>query len=139
MKKIKAEHILISLTLIFAALMLGYYLGGERVSGDFVIITQKDASESDVLTGGDGVSALDAVDEPEEPETNVVNEDRININTAGVAELTELPGIGEVIAGRIIEYRDEHGDFKNPSDIMNVNGIGSGVYSKIEGLITTGN
>ncbi len=48
----------------------------------------------------------------------------INLNRAGVAELTTLPGIGEVRARAIIAYREESGPFKSPEDLIAVPGIG---------------
>ena len=49
---------------------------------------------------------------------------KININSASVEELTELKGIGPAYAQRIIEYREKHGSFEKPEDIMKVQGIG---------------
>ncbi|MBC8192050.1 MAG: ComEA family DNA-binding protein [Candidatus Marinimicrobia bacterium] len=61
----------------------------------------------------------------------------INLNTAGVSELSKLPGIGPAIAERIKDYRDRNGPFKNKSDIVLVKGIGNKIYTRIEGLVTT--
>jgi competence protein ComEA len=60
----------------------------------------------------------------------------ININTAGKAELENLPGIGEATAERIIIYREEKGDFKKPEDLMKVKGIGKKKFDKLRNLIT---
>ena len=62
--------------------------------------------------------------------------DIVNINTATAEELCALPGIGEVLAGKIITYRNEHGQFKNIDEIMNVSGIGTGKFEKIKNCIT---
>lgn len=60
----------------------------------------------------------------------------ININTASLEELMQLPGIGEATAKLIIEYRSTN-KFNSIEDIMNVSGIGEGKYNKIKDLITT--
>ena len=60
----------------------------------------------------------------------------ININQATQSELESLPGIGPVIAQRIIAYRDENGVFTTPEAIQNVSGIGPATYDKIRDLIT---
>lgn len=60
----------------------------------------------------------------------------ININTADVEQLSQLPGIGPVIAQAIIDYRDFHGPFTDPAEIQNVSGIGPSTYDSIEELIT---
>lgn len=62
---------------------------------------------------------------------------KININTATQSELEALPGIGASTALKIINYRNEHGKFKNPEDIMNVSGIGENKYSNIKDYIKT--
>lgn len=62
--------------------------------------------------------------------------DKININTAGKEELMTLPGIGESKAGDIIAYREEHGPFSKTEDIMKIQGIKEGIYSKIKDSIT---
>lgn len=61
--------------------------------------------------------------------------DKININTAVAPELETLPGIGPVLAGRIVEYREEVGRFSDTREIMEVSGIGEGKYGDIEELI----
>jgi competence protein ComEA len=60
----------------------------------------------------------------------------VNINTASAEELQTLPGIGETIAGYIIEYREEHGGFKSIEEITNVSRIGTVTFNKIKDRIT---
>lgn len=61
---------------------------------------------------------------------------KVNINTAGIDELTTLTGIGESRAKTIIAYRQANGNFKAIEDIMLVNGIKESVYNKIKEHIT---
>jgi competence protein ComEA len=68
--------------------------------------------------------------------TNATTSSKININTATVAELTNLPGVGEKKAMAIVEYRNTNGKFKSTSDITNVSGIGTATYEKFKDLIT---
>ncbi len=60
----------------------------------------------------------------------------ININTAGAEELDSLPGIGEVLSQRILQYREEYGSFYTIEDLKNVQGIGNSVFDKLKDLIT---
>lgn len=59
---------------------------------------------------------------------------KININTCTKEELLSLPGIGDVIAGRIVEYREQN-SFKAIEDIKNVSGIGDSKFESIKELI----
>jgi len=63
---------------------------------------------------------------------------RININLASQSELTDLPGIGNVLASRIVDHRRQHGDFKRIEDIRNVSGIGEKRFEAIQDKITIG-
>ena len=60
----------------------------------------------------------------------------ININTADLHQLCQLPQIGETIAKRIIAYREEYGSFYDVRQITNVEGIGEATFEKICDLIT---
>lgn len=62
----------------------------------------------------------------------------INVNTATLEELDTLPGIGPVIAQRIIDYRTEHGPFTSTSQLTLVSGIGVDRLNKILDYITVG-
>ena len=63
----------------------------------------------------------------------------VNINTATIEELDALPGIGPVIAQRIVDYRTQYGPFSAKEQIKNVSGIGDKKYSDIESLIEVRN
>ncbi|HHT97574.1 MAG TPA: hypothetical protein GXZ90_06740, partial [Clostridiales bacterium] len=60
---------------------------------------------------------------------------KININTANISELIEIPGIGEAKAKSIIEYRQANGKFKMIEDIMKIPGIKQGVFDKMSPYI----
>lgn len=68
----------------------------------------------------------------------VQQDNRININTADEAQLTTLTGIGATRAQAIIAYREENGPFAAIEDIMNVQGIKEGTFSKIKDEIVVG-
>lgn len=74
------------------------------------------------------------IEEPSESGSSSNSTDKININTCTKEELMSLPGIGDVLADRIIEYRKKS-KFKNVEDIMNVSGIGEKRFEEIKDLI----
>ena len=61
---------------------------------------------------------------------------KININTAGAAELELLPGVGPALAGRIVEYREKKGAFKRVEDLDRVKGIGPKILERIREKVT---
>ena len=61
---------------------------------------------------------------------------KTNINTATKRKLIKLEGIDEVLASRIIQYREENGEFKSIEEIMNIYGIGKGKFNAIKDKIS---
>ncbi len=103
-----------------------------------------DASDSSLnqaekLNDGQLIRVLTRDEEASENEGNNPSGDkadpRVNINTADEAELTTITGIGSSRAQAIIAWREEHGSFKTIEDIMNVNGIKEGLFSRIRDSI----
>ena len=60
---------------------------------------------------------------------------RININAATAPELEKLPGVGKVIAERIIEHRTQYGAFRRAEHLMMVRGISDQKFRGLRGLI----
>ena len=72
------------------------------------------------------------------PQEDLAPEYPININTADLSQLTLLPGIGEVTAQRILDYRRANGRFSKIEELLNIEGIGPSRFTKIMDYITTG-
>ena len=124
------ELLLGCVTLVFIALLVGFLIG--RGSGGGVVITTQKEPES--------VSTM-----PSEPEENLrslpVFEESVfpvDINTATAKQLTEVPGIGEVLAERIVEYRNENGAFSSVYDLTAIKGIGENKLEEMLEYITVG-
>ena len=62
----------------------------------------------------------------------------VNLNTATVAQLETLPGIGSRTAQLIVEHRQKNGGFKKIEELMNIKGIGEKSFLKIKPLVTVG-
>jgi competence protein ComEA len=88
----------------------------------------------------DGEGVVIRIVPPPVRRASVTDEDEqdglVNINTASGLELQTLPGIGEELASRIVDYRDVHGPFLQIEDLMMVEGIGEARFEAVKHLIT---
>jgi competence protein ComEA len=92
----------------------GINLAARVQDGDQVVVPSSGSSEPSGASPGDGLIA---------------------INRATIAELEALPGVGPVLAGRIVAYREEHGPFRAVEDLLDVPGIGESKLASIRDLI----
>lgn len=118
-----SQKLLVALTLVFTGFILGLF-AGRSLNRTPVQIRSLPAATVAATEG-----AKEAT--PEEPSV-------ININTATAEQLQRLPGIGTVIAQRIIDYRSEYGAFESIGELMNVSGIGEKKLEAIWDLVTIG-
>ena len=102
--------ILIAVTLLFAVFTLGFFLGRNGNHGSVELSVPASMQTSPPQT---------TLPEPTTPETVAVTFP-IDINRADTEQLTALPGIGEVLAQRIIAYREENGSFLSTDELKNV-------------------
>ena len=120
---------LVLLTVAFSAFIIGFSLGKthqpEPVTLSIPVAMLTEPTET-VATEATEAVTEEAISFP------------IDINTAGKEEFMALPGIGEVLAERILAYRDEIGRFQLPEDLLYVDGIGKKRFEDILDLITIG-
>jgi len=62
----------------------------------------------------------------------------VNLNTASVAELARLPGVGQVIARRIVRHRQRSGPFRKVDELLVIRGISQAKLEKLRPLVTVG-
>ena len=120
--------ILVAVTLLFAVFTLGFFLGRNGSHG---------SGELSVPAAMQTLPPQTTCPEPTTPETVAVTFP-IDINRADAEQLTALPGIGEVLARRIVAYREENGSFLSTQELQNVEGIGEKRLDAILDLITIG-
>ncbi len=96
--------------------------------GEKIVIPQAGKTVADNENGSTG-------SEPVLYNSHEENKGKIDINTATLAGLDSIPGIGPVIAQRIIDHRNANGNFKSVEDIKNVKGIGEKTFEKIKDYI----
>lgn len=120
--------------LLIAALLVGYNAFYNPSAKETVFVDKSSYSSDKESYGQDSVS--ENLLEAEKDESLFPDTPKVNINTADKEALAELDGIGDTIAQRIIDYRNENGGFKSTDDLMNVNGIGKQKYELIKDSIT---
>lgn len=124
MKK-PAVSALVLVTCIFASFVAGFAAG-------------RNLNRTPVRIYQAASTAAEASAEPTAASTAPTGPVIVNINTATASELDALPGIGPVLAQRIIEYRQANGDFRAPEELTKVKGIGQARLEEIWDLITVG-
>ncbi len=119
------------LSLAACALFLGYTLLwalGAPEAGELKV-EARPAESAALLTGRDDPDTLPG---------ELLPGQTVDINTAPVEELRLLPGIGEVLAQAIVDYRQTNGPFDSPEALMEVPGIGKGRFEGLAEKITIG-
>lgn len=155
MRITKAEVIAISITGAILLLVVGIFIGRSTVS-NAVVVQAASPEPSELVETTDSVeiseSEIPAVFSVEEPAREVSVQDesllevtsqqsdsgKLDINAATALELESLPGIGEVLAQRIVAYREENGSFTAVEELMNVEGIGDKKFEALEYLVEVG-
>lgn len=120
--KIKKQHLLIAVSVSFVLFSCGFFLGRSLTRP--AVVTGRPAPLVQTTLPPELVPS-----EPAFP---------LNVNAASAGELDHLPGIGEAIARRIVEYRESCGPFQEVTDLLNVEGIGPSKLEEILPYIETG-
>ena len=98
--------------------------------------SQTAVNQAELLTDGQMIEIPTKEQQQEKAAAEEARTDGlVNINTADLEELKTLPGIGDSKARSIIAYREKNGAFGVLEDIKHVDGIGDGVFAKLEDCI----
>lgn len=126
--KNKISVLLAAVTVLFVGFTLGLFVGRNSGSGTVTL-----AVPAQMQTAPTAAATAPTQTVPEETVSFPVN-----INTADADTLATLPGIGQVLAERIVAYRRQNGSFRAIEEITNVEGIGEKKAEAILELITVG-
>ena len=135
MKIKKFELIVLVITALTVVFTAGFFIGRNSTGSVISVSPQVNLSGGQTSPSAESSSDSASATHAESGDPAALP-DKININTADLDTLTMLPGIGEVLAGRIIEYRESHGDFAAVDELQNVSGIGSAKLEEIRAYIT---
>ncbi|OUQ01094.1 helix-hairpin-helix domain-containing protein [Lactobacillus gallinarum] len=101
---------------------------------DKIHIPYKGEKVDSALTAGTGNNSASAA--ANSSSENQGSGEKVNLNTADVAGLQKLTGIGEKKAEQIIAYREQNGSFKKVEDLMQVSGIGEKTFASLKDQLT---
>ena len=115
----KYPWILLGITGMFLCILLGIFIGRNLRTSYIPLRNENNQSAS---TNGSQNQA----------------DGRIDINTASAEQLQLIPGIGEVLAQRIIDYRTEHTAFTSVEELMEISGIGQAKFAQMKPYVKIG-
>lgn len=132
------ESVLVAIAFVLLAGIITYnaITLSSSEEGDVLesVSTSTETESTTSQSNGETTSVTTAAEEGSTAASNTAG--KVNINTAGLAELTTLTGIGDVKGQAIIDYRTEHGPFTSVDELTNVSGIGDKTLAKIRDQIT---